>query len=351
MKLDLYLYKYFRFVTRSFLLCIVISGVFSCYGRVKNSELLKHDPYIKYWEAGDSERLSYPAALRYNNMGVLYTRRLQLDLAEEAFGKALDTNPPRVRPYLNFARLYSLCEEPERARRALARMAENKNISDERLLQAGDDLMQAGLERVAAGIFEETIRVRGTKGKIEFAMRLSEYYLGVAEYSRARRYLEVALSEKPKHKRALYVRGAIHYLARDYERADFYLSLAHKNGEAGENLTYMLADARFRKDKLEAALEAVAIEPRARRGEKLLLLQGRIILTGNWQASLSEIIRDVKDPEVRERLLRNWYGGDSSKKRSGEPKDDSKDKSKDKLIKTDWTKDRKQIEEEFRLHY
>lgn len=95
-----------------------------------------------------------------------------------------------------------------------------------------------------------------------------------ANFRAARPHAEAVISSDPDDARANFALGMYHYVARNFERADLYLSTAHKVRPADPAIINNLAIVRMYLNKLESAeqlaLEALKIKPEAKEVQSTL---------------------------------------------------------------------------------
>ncbi len=287
----------------------------ACTGQIRNAEQIQNDPYLKYitpeFAAHRPERVidlvppSSPENL--NDLGVAHARRLELDLAEERFKAALAARPAGTLPYLNLARLYTICEEPERASAVFAQMAANRQLDGERLFLLARGLFDQGRREESLGLMEALV-VQERHGALP-ADWLGFYALDLENFQKANFYFERSLEIQPAGARGLYGLGLTASLADDHKRAAIYLAEARKRGAREPELDLRLAMALLKQDQLAQALTVLESAARPRSLE-LVELHGRVLLRQNYRANLRPLLEDVAVPADRRRLLQTWYGTD-----------------------------------------
>lgn len=281
----------------------------SCSGQIRHAERIQSDPYIKYTDDQLNRRRSErvlellppdsPANL--NDLGVAHTRRLELDLAEERLTAAIKARPALTLPYLNLARLYTICEEPARASRVHLHMAANRLLSGDRLYRLARGLFDQGRRAEALSLMEAL--VRHERSGTAPADWLGFYYLDLGQLARAATFFERSLEIQPTGGPGLYGQGVTYFRAGDFRRATVFLEAARQRGEKRPDLTLELATALVESGEFDKAREL--IEAAADRSQPALVrLHGRILLRENYRRNL----RSLPAPQDRGRLLREWYG-------------------------------------------
>lgn len=291
---------------------ILVVGTFiqgNCRAQVRNAERYRQDSHLRPWiltqKSGSTDDSSLSPDARYLNLGIVYTRRLQLNRAERAFEEALRANPPVVFPYLAVARFYHLSEEREKLIDVLNRLAANRAIKDQILLGESRKLLALGREEEGRLLLAALVE-QGREAE-KSALLLGRIYLSLPDYDRAVQYFDRVLEKDPNHPEALYSLGAIRFLAHDYRRAVHYLKEARRNGFSGHSLFYMLSYALGKLDRVRQALRVYESSPRTARDETYLELVGRLQFLLDWRADRRSL-PGAGDKKMRERLWRLWYG-------------------------------------------
>ena len=286
-----------------------------CRGQVRNAERIQTDPFLKYInpERGRlrPERvldLVQPSgAAELNDLGVAHARRLELDRAEERLNAAIKTRPPLTLPYLNLARLYTICEEPANANRVFLFMAANRSLDGQRLFRLAEGLYDQRREPEALGLMEALVRQERHGPRP--ADWLGYFFLQQGNLARADVFFSRSLEIRPRGGPGLYGKGLTAYNAGDFRSAAVYLADARKAGHSERDLDLQLADAFFRLGELDESLDVIR-SSRNKTDARLVELHGRILLRQNYRADLRSLLGPIQSATERRRLLQSWYGTD-----------------------------------------
>ncbi len=303
-------------------LIFVSLAFFSCAASIRNSEAVRSDTNFRMLRPERAALLArdFAAGLTQNisgadenDLAVLYAKEAALGESEAHFIAAIQRSPELLEVFLNLGRLYYLCEEPELMKKVYSALAENPAIPGSVIHAAGVGIFQNFRSEEAVGIISAL--VYSTRPNLESALWLGNYYMNTAEYSSALRYYHRALELNSRSSEALFGLGHIAYLANDFARAAEYFKLAWNYGSREENLPYFTADSYFRLRLLPEAMDIIQKLPADKKSEIIAELQGKILLTMDYFADLSPILRPFP-ADAQSRLLRSWFGDADVKERT-----------------------------------
>ena len=331
-------------------LCLLSLLLLSCQAQIRHARKIRQDPFLNYlsrkyqtWEAKkilqdlekNTEKEKKLPSCQHDRAMVL-THSLAWDQAETLWKANLEKSPQFLANYLSLSRLYLLLEEEEALRQLYSQWVQNKKIPQSKLYALAQKLYQQGRAKEAVLLMQSLERGRkiekaersGKIDKIEgpandlncyrqscylpASLWLAEYYLAEPNYKQSYFYYRRILKRKAHHLQALWGLAKLAYLAKEWKQAVAYLQLVQSQKKTSPKIQresyYLLAHAYFQEKEISKALRQIEKISKREHNYASLSLYGDILLTQNFQADLSSVLRLTNSESLRFSLLRHWYG-------------------------------------------